>query len=179
MAQLASPAVVARPALTISGVISGAASGTVAGPHDVTLHDSALDGATIAGVVARADVIRIRFSPALPSPVAVRALVGLLDDEIARAGRARDAVRVVLEVETVVARDEADAARRRSHLAYTAAFSHTPRSTEQTWLVAPVEALADAARTLARRTGVDRVELALTPASRARTADVAAALEPR
>ncbi|MBT0994023.1 hypothetical protein KIN34_06950 [Cellulomonas sp. DKR-3] len=169
MAQPAFPAVLAPASVAIAG--------PAAGPHDVALDDTALDSTTIADVVARADVLRLRFSPALPTPAAVRALVGLLDDEIARAGRGRSEVRLVLEVETVVARDEADAARRRSDLAYTAAFSHTPRSTEQTWLVAPVEALADAARALARRTGVDRVELALTPASR--SAEVAAALRPR
>jgi hypothetical protein len=125
-----------------------------------------LDPTTLALAAARADVVRLRFSSALPSHVAVHALVAMLGDEIAALGRARTDVRIVLEVETVVADDEADAARRRANLAYTAAFSHVSWSPESTWVVAPLDAVADAARALAARTGVDAVELVLVGRSR-------------
>lgn len=132
-----------------------------------------LDPTTLALAAARADVVRLRFSSALPSHVAVRALVGMLDEEIAALGRARRDVRVVLEVETVVADDEDDAVRRRGNLAYTAALSHVSWSPESTWVVAPLDAVRDAADAVAARTGVDLVQLVLVGPSRDRAAELA------
>ncbi|MCR6689004.1 hypothetical protein [Cellulomonas sp.] len=143
---------------------------------EFVLDDASLNPTTLALAGARADVVRIRFSAALSSQPAVRALVAMLDDEVAAVGRARDELRVVLEVEAVVADDEADAARRRANLAYTAAFSHAAWSPESTWLVAPVERLAKEATALARRTGVDAVHLHLTGPSAAHVDRVTAAL---
>ncbi|AEI13239.1 LLM class oxidoreductase [Cellulomonas gilvus] len=144
---------------------------------EFVLDEGSLNPTTLALAGARADVVRIRFSAALPTHPAVRALVAMLDDEVAAVGRTRDELRVVLEVETVVADDEADAARRRANLAYTAAFSHAAWSPESTWLVAPVERLAEEASALARRTGVDAVHLHLTGPSAAHVDRVTAALQ--
>ncbi len=142
------------------------------------IDDSTLDSTTIALAAARADVIRVRHGAGLPTHAAVRALVRMLDDEVAAVGRDRADVLVVLEVETVVAADEADAARRRSHLAYAAAFSHVPWQPGETMLVAPLDALAAEVADVLRRTGVDAVELTLVGASRRQAPQVAAALTP-
>lgn len=143
---------------------------------EFVIDDSTLDPTTIALAAARADVIRIRHGAGLPTHAAVRALVQMLDDEVAAVGRDRADVLVVLEVETVVADDEADAARRRSHLAYAAAFSHLAWQPGDTMIVAPLDALARAVGEVVRRTGTDAVELAFVGASRGRAPEVAATL---
>ncbi|CAM5784517.1 LLM class flavin-dependent oxidoreductase [Cellulomonas persica] len=145
------------------------------GPEFV-IDDSTLDPTTIALAAARADVIRLRHGAGLPTYAAVRALVRMLDDEVAAVGRDRDDVLVVLEVETVVAADEADAERRRGHLAYAAAFSHLSWQPGETMIVAPLDALAVEVDEVVRRTGVDAVELALVGASRRLAPQVTAAL---
>ncbi|KSW16112.1 LLM class flavin-dependent oxidoreductase [Cellulomonas sp. B6] len=146
----------------------------VAGPArrgvEFRLDADALDPTTIALAAARADVVRLVHSAALPTPAAVRALVSVLEDELRAVGRDRAEVRVVLEVETVVADDEADAARRRTAVAYAEAFSGLTWSPSATWLVAPRDAVRTAALVLAARTGVDTVALVLVGSS-ARHAD--------
>ncbi|WP_163275497.1 LLM class flavin-dependent oxidoreductase [Cellulomonas iranensis] len=129
------------------------------------LDAAALDPTTIALAAARADVVRLVHSAALPTPAAVRALVSVLEDEIRAVGRDRAEVRVVLEVETVVAADEADAARRRTAVAYAEAFSGVTWSPSATWLVAPRDRVLRDAADLAARTGVDTVALALVGSS--------------
>lgn len=88
------------------------------GAVEFLLDADALDATTVALAAARADVVRIVHSAALPTLAAVRALVSVLEDEVRAVGRARDEVRVVLEVEAVVAADDADARRRRTAIAY-------------------------------------------------------------
>ncbi|KMM46283.1 hypothetical protein CWIS_05990 [Cellulomonas sp. A375-1] len=143
---------------------------------EFVIDDATLDPTTIALAAARADVIRIRHGAGLPTHAAVRALVQMLDDEVAAVGRDRADVLVVLEVETVVADDEADAHRRREHLMYAAAFSHLAWLPGDAMLVAPIDALAEAVAQVLRRTGVDAVELALVGPSRRLVPEVAAAL---
>lgn len=130
------------------------------------LDADALDATTLALAAARADVVRIVHSAALPTVAAVRALVTVLEDEVRAVGRDRHEVRVVLEVEAVVASDDADAARRREAVAYAEAFAALTWSPSSTWLVAPAARLVADAHALAARTGVDTVALALVGESR-------------
>lgn len=125
------------------------------------LDADALDTTTVALAAARADVVRIVHSAALPTVAAVRALVSVLEDEIRAVGRDRHDVQVVLEVEAVVAADAADVARRRTAIAYAEAFAALSWSPSATWLVAPLDRLPAEAADVAARTGVDTVALAL------------------
>jgi len=126
---------------------------------ELVLDDETLSPTTVALAAARAHTVRIRQGMALPTRAAVRALVALLDDAIVASGRSRADVPVVLEVEAVVARDEADAARRRTNLALAAAFSHATWHADAALLVASAAGIDEAARALAAEVGVDRVEL--------------------
>ncbi len=152
-----------------------ATPGPAAGLVEFLLDADALTETTVALAAARADVVRLVHSAALPTPAAVRALVDVLEDEVRAVGRDRAEVRLVLEVEAVVAADHADAARRRERLAYAEAFSGATWAPTATWLVAPAEALVRDAAALADRTGVDAVALALVGPSRAHAPAVAAA----
>ena len=147
---------------------------TRTGAVEFLLDADALDLTTVALAAARADVVRIVHSAALPNVAAVRALVRVLDDEVRAVGRDRRDVRIVLEVETVVAADDADAARRRQAVAYAEAFAALSWSPSATWLVAPVEHVTTRAEALARATGVDTVALALVGESRRYAARLAA-----
>ena len=146
------------------------APGDLRAGAEFLLDAASLDGTTLALAAARADVVRIVHSAALPTVAAVRALVSVLDDEVRAVGRDRADVRVVLEVEAVVADDAADAHRRRAGVAYAEAFAGLSWSPSSTWLVAPLDRLPDDAAALAARTGVDTVALALVGTS-ARYAD--------
>lgn len=146
------------------------------GRVEFLLDADALTETSIALAAARADVVRLVHSAALPTPASVRALVDVLEDEVRAVGRDRAEVRLVLEVEAVVAADAADAARRRERLAYAEAFSGLTWAPTATWLVAPVDALVREAADLAARTGVDTVSLALVGASRAHAPALAAAV---
>ncbi|TQL03023.1 LLM class flavin-dependent oxidoreductase [Cellulomonas sp. SLBN-39] len=134
------------------------------------------DDAALALAAARADVVRLVPSAALPTPGHVRALVRRVEQEVAALGRPRADVRVVLEVETVVAADAADARRRRSHLAYAEAFAGLTWSPSASWVVAPLDAVLDTATDLARRSGVDAVALSLVGASAAHAPTLVAAV---
>lgn len=152
----------------------------VAGPArtagvEFVLDADALTETTVALAAARADVVRLVHSAALPTPASVRALVAVLEDEVRAVGRDRTEVRLVLEVEAVVADDAADAARRRERLAYAEAFAGLSWSPTAAWLVAPAAALVAEAAALTARTGVDAVALALVGASRAHAPALAAA----
>lgn len=159
-------------------VVDGGASGSTAGRDAVEfrLDAASLDPTTLALAAARADVVRIVHSAALPTVAAVRALVSVLDDEVRAVGRARADVRVVLEVEAVVATDDADAARRRTAVAYAEAFAGLTWAPSATWLVATPHRLVADAAALAARTGVDTVALALVGGSRRHAAAVRHAL---
>lgn len=136
------------------------------GAVEFRLDATSLDGTTIALAAARADVVRIVHSAALPTLAAVRALVSVLQDEVRAVGRDQADVRLVLEVEAVVAADAADAARRRTAVAYAEAFAALTWSPSATWLVAPLDRLVPQAAALAERAGVDTVALALVGDSR-------------
>jgi hypothetical protein len=136
------------------------------GVVEFLLDADALDATSVALAAARADVVRIVHSAALPTVAAVGALVSVLEDEVRAVGRDRHEVRLVLEVEAVVAADEADATRRRTAVAYAEAFAGLTWAPSSTWLVAPLDRIAADAAALAARTGVDTVALALVGASR-------------
>ncbi|UJP40067.1 hypothetical protein [Cellulomonas palmilytica] len=172
---------VRTPSVTSPDLTSSAATVALAAPAprhvtEFVIDDATLVPTTLALAAARADVIRVRHGAGLPTHASVRALVAMLDDEVAAVGRSRDDVTVVLEVETVVADDEDDAARRRGHLAYSAAFSHLAWQADATMLVAAPGTVVDEAAELARRTGVDRVELVLVGRSRRHAPTIARTL---
>ncbi|GIG40277.1 hypothetical protein [Cellulomonas phragmiteti] len=144
------------------------------GTVEFLLDADALDPTTLALAAARADVVRVVHSAALPTEAAVRALVSVLEDEVAAVGRDRRDVRLVLEVEAVVAADDADVARRRTAIAYAEAFAALTWSPSATWLVAPLDRLSSDAAALAARTGVDAVALALVGESRRHASAVVA-----
>lgn len=133
---------------------------------EVVVADAALDDVALLRSAAAADTVRIRFSPTLTTATAVAALVAVLEGHLLAAGRRRTDVRVLLEVETVVADDEADAARRRENLAYAEAFSGLAWRSSSTWLVGTADQVRAEAAALAAATGVDAVVLALVGRSR-------------
>lgn len=134
------------------------------------------DDAALALAAARADVVRLVPSAALPTPAHVRRLVRRVEQEVAALGRPRADVRVVLEVEAVVAADAADARRRRTHLAYAEAFAGLTWSPSASWVVAPVDAVVRTAAELARRTGVDTIALSLVGTSAVHASTLEAAV---
>ena len=154
------------PRVEVVGHTVGATDAAPRGTVEFRLDAASLDPTTLALAAARADVVRIVHSAALPTVAAVRALVSVLDDEVRAVGRARADVRVVLEVEAVVAADDADAARRRTAVAYAEAFAGLTWAPSATWLVATPQRLVTDAVALAARTGVDTVALALVGGSR-------------
>jgi len=144
------------------------------GAVEFLLDADALDPTTLALAAARADVVRVVHSVALPTVAAVRALVSVLEDEVRAVGRDRADVRLVLEVEAVVAADDADVQRRRTAIAYAEAFAALTWSPSSTWLVAPLDSLTADAAALAARTGVDTVAVSLVGDSRRHAVALAA-----
>lgn len=142
-----------------------------AAPHprrgtEVVVAGAALDDVALLRSAAAADTVRVRYSPTLTSTTAVDALVAVLEGHLLAAGRRRTDVHVVLEVETVVADDEADAARRRANLSYAEAFSGLAWRPSSTWLVGTAAQVRADAAALVAATGVDEVVLALVGRSR-------------
>ncbi|MEN1976610.1 hypothetical protein [Cellulomonas olei] len=113
----------------------------------------------IALAAARADVIRLEFSVAVPTVGALARVVALVEEAVADAGRDRAEVRVVLDLEVVLASDERTARRKRSHLEYLDALSGLGWSPAATRVVTTPALLAAEVRELARRAGVDGVVL--------------------
>ncbi|QGQ18412.1 LLM class flavin-dependent oxidoreductase [Cellulomonas sp. JZ18] len=163
------------PAAPASSRVEVAGAAPAPGAVELRLDAATLTGTGVALAASRADVVRLVHSAALPTPASVRALVAVLEDGVHAVGRARSDVRLVLEVDAVVAADEDDAARRRERIAYAEAFSGATWAATATWLVAPVTRLVAEAAALAARTGVDAVALALVGASAAHAPAVAAA----
>ncbi|WP_136518110.1 LLM class flavin-dependent oxidoreductase [Cellulomonas telluris] len=163
------------PAAAPASRVEVAGTAPAPGRVEFRLDGDALTEAAVALAAARADVVRLVHSAALPTPASVRALVDVLEDEVRAVGRDRADVRLVLEVDAVVAADDADAARRRERLAYAEAFSGATWSATATWLVGTPARLVDDARDLAARTGVDAVALALVGGSAAHGPALAAA----
>lgn len=174
LARTRAPHVPARPASRSARVeVAGAAPAPGTVEFRLDADDLTEAGVTLAA--ARADVVRLVHSAALPTPASVAALVAVLEDEVRAVGRDRAEVRFVLEVDAVVADDEDDAARRRERLAYAEAFSGATWAATATWLVSPPARLVAEAVALAARTGVDAVALALVGTSAAHARTVAAA----
>lgn len=113
----------------------------------------------IALAAARADVIRLDFSVAVPSLGALTRVVALVEDAIADVGRDRSEVRVLLDLEVVLAADELAARRKRSQLEYLDALAGLTWSPAATRVVTTRDRLADEVRELALRAGVDGVVL--------------------
>jgi alkanesulfonate monooxygenase SsuD/methylene tetrahydromethanopterin reductase-like flavin-dependent oxidoreductase (luciferase family) len=108
---------------------------------------------------AHADVVRLEMSAAVPSVGALARVAALVDDAVVAAGRDRRAVRVLLDVEVVLAPDEATARRKQSHLEHLDALAGLGWSPAAARIVTTADRLVAEARELARRTGVDGVVL--------------------
>jgi alkanesulfonate monooxygenase SsuD/methylene tetrahydromethanopterin reductase-like flavin-dependent oxidoreductase (luciferase family) len=108
---------------------------------------------------ARADVIRLGFSVVVPSIGALARVVALVEEEIAAVGRDRAEVRVLLDLDVVLAADERSARRKRSHLEYLDALAGLSWSPSATRVVTTAERLAAEVHELAERAGVDGVVL--------------------
>ncbi|GCD20766.1 hypothetical protein CTKZ_23280 [Cellulomonas algicola] len=143
---------------------------------EVVVTSAALDDVALLRSAAAADTVRIRHSPTLATPTAVDALVAVLEGHLLATGRRRGDVRVLLEVETVVADDELDAARRRANLSYAEAFSGLAWRPSSTWLVGTAEQVRADAAALVAATGVDEVVLALVGRSREHVGRLGAAV---
>lgn len=112
------------------------------------------------GVAARtADVIRLGFSVAVPSVGALARVAALVDDALAEAGRNRAEVRVLLDLEVVLAGDERTARRKRSHLEHLDALAGLSWAPADTRVVTTADRLVAEVREVARRAGVDGVVL--------------------
>ncbi len=108
---------------------------------------------------SRADVIRLEFSVAVPSVGALARVAALVDESVAEVGRDRTEVRVLLDLEVVLAADERTARRKRSQLEHLDALAGLSWSPAATRVVTTPDRLVEEVRELARRAGVDGVVL--------------------
>jgi alkanesulfonate monooxygenase SsuD/methylene tetrahydromethanopterin reductase-like flavin-dependent oxidoreductase (luciferase family) len=113
----------------------------------------------IAVAARTADVIRLGFSVAVPSVGALARVAALVEDALADAGRDRAEVRVLLDLEVVLAGDEGTARRKRSHLEYLDALAGLSWAPADTRVVTTADRLVAEVGEVARRAGVDGVVL--------------------
>ncbi|VTR77694.1 hypothetical protein [Cellulomonas hominis] len=113
----------------------------------------------IALAAVHADVIRLEFSVAVPSVGALSRVAALVEEAVAASGRDRAGVRVLLDLEVVLAGDERTARRKRSQLEHLDALAGLTWSPADTRVVTTADRLVDEVRELARRAGVDGVVL--------------------
>jgi len=113
---------------------------------------------------ARADVIRLGFSAAVPTVPALARVVALVDEALTESGRARSEVRVVLDVEVVLAPDEPTARRKRAYLEHLDALAGLGWLPAATRVVTTADRLAAEVTALAQRAGVDGLVLLPLPA---------------
>lgn len=113
----------------------------------------------IAVAARTADVIRLGFSVAVPSVGALARVAALVEDALAEAGRTRSEVRVLLDLEVVLADDERTARRKRSHLEYLDALAGLSWAPADTRVVTTADRLVAEVGEVARRAGVDGVVL--------------------
>ncbi len=113
----------------------------------------------IVDAATRADVIRLGFSVAVPSLGALARVVALVDEALRDAGRSRTAVRLLLDVEVVVAADSGTARRKRSQLEYLDALAGLSWAPSANRVVTTADRLAEEVRELASAAGVDGVVL--------------------
>lgn len=108
---------------------------------------------------ARAEVIRLSLSAAVPSVAELADLVDLAVQGVAAAGRRRSEVSVLLDVDVVLAPDERTARRKRAELEYLDALTGLTWSPAATRVVTTGHLLLAELRELAERTGVDGLVL--------------------
>lgn len=113
----------------------------------------------IAVAARTADVIRLGFSVAVPSVGALARVAALVDDALTEAGRDRSEVRVLLDLEVVLAGDERTARRKRSHLEHLDALAGLSWAPADTRVVTTADRLVAEVVEVARRAGVDGVVL--------------------
>lgn len=113
----------------------------------------------IAVAARTADVIRLEFSVAVPSAGALARVAALVDEALAEQGRDRAGVRVLLDLEVVLAGDERTARRKRSQLEHLDALAGLTWSPADTRVVTTADRLVAEVRELATRAGVDGVVL--------------------
>jgi alkanesulfonate monooxygenase SsuD/methylene tetrahydromethanopterin reductase-like flavin-dependent oxidoreductase (luciferase family) len=115
--------------------------------------------AAVALAAARADVIRIGFSAAVPTLAAMRRVVRELEAAIVAVGRDRSGVCVVLDVEVVLVDDDEAAERKRVHLDSLDALAGLTWAPSDTRVVAGPHAVIDRSAELGRQVAVDGVVL--------------------
>ena len=108
---------------------------------------------------AQADVVRLGFSARVPSLAAMRRLVAAVEDEMVAVGRDRSSVRIVLDVEVVLADDDAAAVRKRSLLDHLDALAGIVWAPSGTRVVAAPSGVVGAAAGLGDQVGADEVVL--------------------
>jgi alkanesulfonate monooxygenase SsuD/methylene tetrahydromethanopterin reductase-like flavin-dependent oxidoreductase (luciferase family) len=113
----------------------------------------------IALAAVHADVIRLEFSVAVPSVGALSRVAALVEEAVAASGRDRADVRVLLDLEVVLAGDERTARRKRSQLEHLDALAGLTWSPADTRVVTTADRLVDEVHELAVRAGVDGVVL--------------------
>jgi hypothetical protein len=113
----------------------------------------------IAVAARTADVIRLAFSVAVPSVGALARVAALVDEALAEQGRPRAEVRVLLDLEVVLAADERTARRKRSQLEHLDALAGLTWSPADSRVVTTADRLVAEVRELAVRAGVDGVVL--------------------
>jgi len=113
----------------------------------------------IAVAARTADVIRLGFSVAVPSVGALARVAALVEDALVEVGRDRSEVRVLLDLEVVLAGDERTARRKRSHLEYLDALAGLSWAPADTRVVTTADRLVAEVGEVARRAGVDGVVL--------------------
>lgn len=121
----------------------------------------------IAAAVRTADVIRLAFSVAVPSVGALSRVAALVEEALAASGRDRADVRVLLDLEVVLAGDERTARRKRSQLEHLDALAGLGWSPADSRVVTTADRLVAEVRELAARAGVDGVVLHPLPGGHA------------
>lgn len=117
------------------------------------------DTAELLVAAARAEVIRLAFSSDVPGVTALTELVSLAEQAIAAAGRHRREVRLLLDLDVVLAPDARTARRKRAELEYLDALSGLTWSPADTRVVTTAELLRAELDEVAERTGVDGLVL--------------------
>lgn len=156
-----------QPVLDRALAVAPSLSAAVPPAPAIHLHSSGLPGVehrpeSETGLVlaaARADVIRFGFSAAVPSVGALTRVVALLAEELAAVGRSRSQVRLLLDLDLVLAADRVAARRRRAELEYLDALAGLSWSPVDGRVVTTADRLVDEVRELAERVGVDAVVL--------------------
>ncbi|MEV7973881.1 hypothetical protein [Cellulomonas sp. NPDC089187] len=133
----------------------------------LTLHEPDVRGvehrpatsAELLVAAAQADVIRLAFSVVVPGVTALTEWVDLAVQAIAAAGRGRDGVTLLLDLDVVLAPDARTARRKRAELEYLDALSGLTWSPGDTRVVTTAESLRAELHELAERVGVDGLVL--------------------